>query len=200
MLYIKTIQVSFSAYVWPCSDDAALCVNCWGEQGSEHMMGGVFPTQVPGLLCGFYSKITIPESNLIWSAHGHFTRRAAGRTDVGEYQSELSKHGCRRKKKNKKCCSDAWGPIRLPTTGAGDNAGCATVWHNISPISWMSAWCSLDASNQGRSESQQQDDIASRWWKQQRVCGGRESAPSLTRYVRRKEKKTTTYIRLSYRY
>ncbi len=36
-----------------------------GEQGGEHMMGGVFSTQVPGLLCGFYSKITIPESNLI---------------------------------------------------------------------------------------------------------------------------------------
>lgn len=36
-----------------------------GEQSSEHIMGGVFSTQVPGLLCGFYSKITIPESNLI---------------------------------------------------------------------------------------------------------------------------------------
>lgn len=31
----------------------------------EHMMGSVFSTQVPGLLCGFYSKITIPESNQI---------------------------------------------------------------------------------------------------------------------------------------
>lgn len=27
------------------------------------------------------------------------------------------------------------------------------------PISWMSAWCSLDASNQGRCELQQQGNI-----------------------------------------
>lgn len=33
------------------------------------------------------------------------------------------------------------------------------------PISWMSAWCSLDASNQGRCELQPQDNIASRWCK-----------------------------------
>ena len=135
------------------------------------------------------------QSDLI-STRAFYKEGPSGRTDVGEYQSELSKHGCRENnkkkdlKKKKKCCSDAWGPIRLPTTGAGDNAGCAPVWYNISPISWMSAWCSLDASNQGRCESQQQDDIASRWWKQQqRVCVQRESAPSLTRYVRRKEKK-----------
>lgn len=35
---------------------------------AEHMMGRVFSTQVPGLLCGFYSKITIPVSNLVSSA------------------------------------------------------------------------------------------------------------------------------------
>lgn len=30
----------------------------------EHkIMGSVCSTQIPGLLCGFYSKITIPESN-----------------------------------------------------------------------------------------------------------------------------------------
>ncbi|KAG7245487.1 hypothetical protein INR49_010938 [Caranx melampygus] len=38
--------------------------------------------EVPGLLCGFYSKITIPESNLIGSAHGLFTGRVGDRTDV----------------------------------------------------------------------------------------------------------------------
>lgn len=86
------------------------------------MMGGVFPTQVPGLLCGFYSKITIPETNLIWSAHGHFTRRAAGRTDVGEYQSELSKHGCREEKKIKML----WWCMRAYT--AADSRGWGQCW------------------------------------------------------------------------
>lgn len=59
MIWVSYLDVCLTLLFVP------LTVLFVGEQGGEHMMGGVFSTQVPGLLCGFYSKITIPESNLI---------------------------------------------------------------------------------------------------------------------------------------
>lgn len=61
----------------------------WRAKQGAHD-GGVFFTQVPGLLCGFYSKITIPERNLIGSTLGHFARRAAHRTDVGKCFTQVA--------------------------------------------------------------------------------------------------------------
>lgn len=103
--------------------------------------GAYYSTQVPGLLCGFYSKITIPESDLIWcdqrTGRSCFSSRTDGKTDVGEFRSESSDY--KRVGGGKTNLIEMYqGPVRHPTDN--NAAGARLVQHQ--PIKWMSARCS----------------------------------------------------------